>query len=131
MMNGQILARRWASPPTPPTSAQTSSRRRTRGLPATWEEFIEASKKVTKPPFYAYGMALGLVPSDSLGDVMSVVSAYGGSLIDAQNRPALESDATVQAFKLIRTMYNDAKIIPRGALSWDNSGNNKAFSRAR
>ena len=97
------------------------------GLPATWEEFIEASKKVTKPPFYAYGMALGLVPSDSLGDVMSVVSAYGGSLIDAQNRPALESDATVQAFKLIRTMYNDAKIIPRGALSWDNSGNNKAF----
>ena len=97
------------------------------GLPATWEEFIEVSKKVTKPPFYAYGMALGLVPSDSLGDVMSVVSAYGGSLIDAQNRPVLESDATVQAFKLIRTMYNDAKIIPRGALSWDNSGNNKAF----
>ena len=97
------------------------------GLPKTWEEFIEVSKKVTKPPFYAYGMALGLVPSDSLGDVMSVVSAYGGSIIDAQNRPALESDATVQAFKLIKTMYDDAKIIPRGALSWDNSGNNKAF----
>jgi multiple sugar transport system substrate-binding protein len=72
-------------------------------------------------------MALGLVPSDSLGDVMSVVSAYGGSLIDAQNKPVLESDAAVQAFKLINTMYNDAKIIPRGALSWDNSGNNKAF----
>lgn len=97
------------------------------GLPATWEEFIEASKKVTKPPFYAYGMALGLVPSDSLGDVMSVVRAYGGSLIDAQNRPALESDATIQAFKLINVMYNDAKIIPRGSLSWDNSGNNRAF----
>jgi multiple sugar transport system substrate-binding protein len=97
------------------------------GLPATWDQFIEASKKITKPPFYAYGMALGLVPSDSLGDVMSVVTAYGGSLIDAQNRPALESDGTVQGFKLINAMYNEHKIIPRGALSWDNSGNNSAF----
>lgn len=96
-------------------------------FPATWDEFIEAAIKITKPPFYAYGMALGLTPSDSLGDVMSVVTAYGGSLIDAKNRPALESDGTVTAFKLIEAMYNKHKIIPRGALSWDNSGNNKAF----
>jgi multiple sugar transport system substrate-binding protein len=97
------------------------------GLPPTWEEFIEASRKVTKPPFYAFGMALGLVPSDSLGDVMSVVSAYGGTLVDAQNRPVLESEGTIKAFRLINAMYNEHKIIPRGALSWDNSGNNKAF----
>jgi multiple sugar transport system substrate-binding protein len=97
------------------------------GLPPTWEEFIEAAQKITKPPFYAYGMALGLTPSDSLGDVMSVVTAYGGNLIDAQNKPALESDGTVAAFKLINDMYNKYKIIPRGSLSWDNSGNNKAY----
>lgn len=97
------------------------------GLPATWEEFIEASLKITKPPFYAFGMALGLAPSDSLGDVMSVVRAYGGTMIDAQNKPALESEATVTAFKLINAMYNEYKIIPRGSLSWDNSGNNKGF----
>ncbi|MCC7283459.1 MAG: extracellular solute-binding protein [Acetobacteraceae bacterium] len=96
-------------------------------LPATWVEFIEAGRKITRPPFYACGMALGLVPADSLLDVMSVVTAYGGLLVDRQSRPALESEATVQAFKLINAMYNDDKIIPRGALSWDNSGNNKAF----
>lgn len=96
-------------------------------LPATWAAFIEAGRKVTKPPFYAYGMALGLVPSDSLLDVLSVVRAYGGSMIDARNRPALESDGTIQAFKLINDMYNDSKIIPRGVLSWDNSSNNKAY----
>lgn len=96
-------------------------------LPETWEEFIEAGKKVTKPPFYAYGMALGLTPSDSLGDVMSVVTAYGGSLVDADNKPAFESDGAVEAFKIINRMYNVDKIIPRGVLSWDNSGNNKAF----
>ncbi|OSQ55735.1 hypothetical protein MCRY_20200 [Marivita cryptomonadis] len=96
-------------------------------LPETWEEFIEAGKKITKPPFYAYGMALGLTPSDSLGDVMSVVAAYGGSLVDDQNRPAFESDGAVEAFKIINRMYNVDRIIPRGTLSWDNSGNNKAF----
>lgn len=96
-------------------------------FPETWEEFIEAGKKISKPPFYAYGMALGLKPYDSLGDVMSVVTAYGGSMVDAQNRPAFQSDGTVEAFKLINAMYNEHKIIPRGTVSWDNSGNNKAF----
>ena len=96
-------------------------------LPATWEAFIEAGTKITKPPFYAAGMALGLTPYDSLGDVMAVVSAYGGSMTDAENLPVFESDGTVQAFELINAMYNEHRIIPRGALSWDNSGNNKAF----
>ena len=96
-------------------------------LPETWEEFIEAAKKVTKPPFFAYGMALGLTPYDSLGDILSVVTAYGGSMVDDQNRPAFESDGAVEAFKIINQMYNIDKIIPRGTLSWDNAGNNKAF----
>lgn len=96
-------------------------------LPNTWEGFIEASRKITKPPFYSFGMALGLAPYDSLLDVMSVVNAYGGTLIDKQNRPAFQSDAAVAGFKLINRMYNEDKIIPRGAVSWDNSGNNKAF----
>jgi multiple sugar transport system substrate-binding protein len=97
------------------------------GLPPTWDEFVEFSKKVTKPPFYAYGMALGLAPSDSLADVMSVVRAYGGAMVNSDNRPALDSKETVEAFKLINSMYNVDNIIPRGAVSWDNSGNNKAF----
>ncbi len=95
--------------------------------PLTWEAFIEAAKKVNQPPFYAYGMALGLTPSDSLREIMSVVWPYGGKLVDEQGRPAFESEGSVEAFRLINRMYNDDKIIPRGVLSWDNSGNNKAF----
>ena len=97
------------------------------GLPATWEEFIEAGKKITKPPFYAYGMALGLTPSDSLGDSCRSSGPMAAALVDAQSRPAFESDGTVEGFRLINDMYNNDKIIPRGALSWDNSGNNKAY----
>jgi multiple sugar transport system substrate-binding protein len=96
-------------------------------FPNTWEKFIEAGLKITKPPFYAYGMALGLTPSDSLTDVLSVIWPHGGALVDKTNKPAINSPGTVQAFKLVDDMYNKHKIIPRGTLSWDNSGNNKAY----
>jgi multiple sugar transport system substrate-binding protein len=96
-------------------------------FPDTWGKFIEAGRKITKPPFYAYGMALGLTPSDSLTDVLSVVWAHGGALVDKQSRPAFNSPGSVEAFRLIDEMYNKHKIIPRGTLSWDNSGNNKAY----
>lgn len=96
-------------------------------FPATWDAFIEAALKINKPPFYAYGMALGLTPSDSLWDIMSVIWAHGGALVDEQSRPAFDSQGAIDGFALINAMYNEHRIVPRGALSWDNSANNKAF----
>ena len=96
-------------------------------FPDTWERFIEASLKITQPPIYAYGMALGMTPSDSLSDLLSVVWPYGGALVDKSNKPALNSPGTVKAFQLVDDMFSKHKIIPRGSLSWDNSGNNKAY----
>ncbi|MEM7025772.1 MAG: extracellular solute-binding protein, partial [Pseudomonadota bacterium] len=96
-------------------------------FPDTWETFIEAALKVNQPPFYAYGMALGLTPSDSLWDIMAVIWPHGGALVDEQGRPAFDSQGAIDGFTLINQMYNEHKIIPRGALSWDNSANNKAF----
>src|SRR5262245_29112149 len=70
-------------------------------LPETWEKFIEACLKINKPPFYAYGMALGTSPgNDSTEDIMAVVWAYGGNLIDRQNRVVFNSPGTVRAFQL-------------------------------
>jgi multiple sugar transport system substrate-binding protein len=40
---------------------------------------------------------------------------------------ALNSAGTIQAVKLIADMYQKHKIIPKGAVSWDNQGNNKAY----
>jgi multiple sugar transport system substrate-binding protein len=96
-------------------------------FPETWEAFVEMALKVNKPPFYAYGMALGLTPSDSLWETMSVIWAHGGALVDEQGRPAFDSEGAVAGFELINAMYNEHKIIPRGATSWNNSANNKAF----
>ena len=97
-------------------------------FPETWEKFIEASLKINKPPFYAYGMALGTSPgNDSTEDIMAVVWAQGGNLIDKQNHVVFNSPAAVKGYQLIKDMYLKHQIVPKGTLSWDNSGNNKAY----
>jgi multiple sugar transport system substrate-binding protein len=50
-------------------------------FPDTWEKLLEASLKLNKPPFYAYGMALGTTPgySDSTGDILMLMWSNGGS----------------------------------------------------
>ncbi len=75
--------------------------------PKTWEEFIEACKTIQSPPrLYAFGMCLGLV-EDTTDNVMNLLWCYGGRVIEA--------------------MVKTHKIIPQGAIAWDNSGNNKAY----
>jgi multiple sugar transport system substrate-binding protein len=96
--------------------------------PKTWDEFIEVSKKLQKPPkLQGYGMCLGL-HTDTDNNVINTIWGYGGKLVEADGKTvALNSPGTVQAVKLIADMYNKHKLIPKGAISWDNQGNNKAY----
>jgi multiple sugar transport system substrate-binding protein len=96
--------------------------------PKTWDEFIEVCKKLQRPPkLTGYGMCLGIT-GDTNGNVMSVIWSFGGKLIEADNKTvALHSPGTVKAVQLIADMYLKHKIIPKGAISWDNTGNNKAY----
>ncbi len=96
-------------------------------FPDTQEAFTEACVKLTKTSFYAYGMALGLVPNDSGWSIMGEVWPLGGRLVDAQGRPATNSQAFIDGFERIRHLREDLKVIPRGTISWNNSGNNKAY----
>jgi multiple sugar transport system substrate-binding protein len=96
--------------------------------PKTWDEFIEVCKRLQKPPkLLGFGMCLGL-HTDTEGNVMNLIWAYGGKLVEADDKTvALNSPGTVQAVKLIADMYLKHKLIPKGAISWDNQGNNKAY----
>jgi multiple sugar transport system substrate-binding protein len=98
-------------------------------FPDTWEKLLEASLKLNKPPFYAYGMALGTTPgySDSTGDILMLMWSHGGKLLDKDSRPAANSPGTAAAFQFIKDMYAKHQIVPKGAVSWDNAGNNKAY----
>jgi hypothetical protein len=96
--------------------------------PKTWDEFIEVCKKLQKPPkLTGFGMCLGLY-TDADNNIMNMIWNYGGKLIEADDKTiALNSPGTVQAVKVIADMYLKHKIIPKGAISWDNQGNNKAY----
>jgi multiple sugar transport system substrate-binding protein len=97
-------------------------------VPKTWDELIEVCKKLQKPPrLTGFGMCLGLT-TDTEGNVINLVWAYGGKLVEADDKTvALNSPGTVQAVQLIADMFNKHKIIPKGTISWDNQGNNKAY----
>ena len=96
--------------------------------PKTWDEFIEVCKKLQKPPrLTGFGPCLGLY-SDTDNNVMNLIWCYGGQLVEADNKTvALHSQGTVQAVQLLADMFHKHKIIPKGAISWDNTGNNKAY----
>jgi multiple sugar transport system substrate-binding protein len=96
--------------------------------PKTWDELIEVCQKLQKPPkLTGYGMCLGL-HTDADHNIMDMIWGYGGKLVEADDKTvALNSLGTVQAVKLIADMFHTHKIIPKGAISWDNQGNNKAY----
>ena len=96
--------------------------------PKTWEAFIEVCTQLQKPPrLTGYGMCLGL-HNDTDSNVMNTIWGYGGKLVEADNTTvALHSQGTVAAVQLIADMFTKHKIIPKGAIAWDNTGNNKAY----
>src|SRR4029453_16547937 len=96
--------------------------------PTTWEEFIEVCAKGQKPPkLTGYGLCLGL-HTDTDNNVMNMIWCYGGQLVEADNQTVvLHSQGTVAAVQLMQEMYHKHKIIPKGAIGWDNTGNNKAY----
>jgi multiple sugar transport system substrate-binding protein len=96
--------------------------------PKTWDEFVEVSKKLQKPPkLTGFGICLGL-HNDTDNNVMNMIWCYGGKLAEADNKTVvLHSKGTVEAVQLIADMYHKHKIIPKGTISWDNTGNNKAY----
>jgi multiple sugar transport system substrate-binding protein len=96
--------------------------------PKTWDEFIEVCKKLQKPPrLTGFGMCLGL-HNDTDNNVMNIIWCYGGKLVEADDKTvALHSQGTVEAVQLIADMFNKHKIIPKGTIAWDDTGNNKAY----
>ncbi|HEY7491871.1 MAG TPA: extracellular solute-binding protein [Candidatus Tectomicrobia bacterium] len=96
--------------------------------PKTWDEFIEVCKKLQQPPrLTGYGMCLGIT-GDTNNNVMNIIWCHGGKLVEADNKTVtLYSPGTVKAVQLIADMYHKHKIIPKGTVGWDNTGNNKAY----
>ena len=65
---------------------------------------------------------------DTTDNVMNLLWCYGGKMVEADNKTVvMNSPENVAGVKMIEAMFKTHKIIPPGAISWDNSGNNKAY----
>src|SRR5919109_2122912 len=82
-------------------------------VPKTWDEFIEVCKRLQKPPkLTGYGMCLGL-HTDTEGNVMDVIWAYGGKIVEADDKTVgPNSPGTVKAGERIPPNLLKKKIIP-------------------
>ncbi|HEX2545348.1 MAG TPA: ABC transporter substrate-binding protein [Ramlibacter sp.] len=69
------------------------------------------------------GMALGHATGDS-GWTQWLIWAFGGALVDKNNKVTIDSPATLKALEYGKELY--ANFIP-GTLSWLDPNNNKAF----
>jgi multiple sugar transport system substrate-binding protein len=95
--------------------------------PRTWDAFVETCLKVQKPPFYGFGMDLGLT-EDATDNIMQVCWCFGGKTYDAGGKPAFDNEGNVKGFAFINDMYNKHKIIPKGVVgNGDTAWNNKAY----
>ncbi|MCL4371687.1 MAG: sugar ABC transporter substrate-binding protein [Chloroflexi bacterium] len=95
--------------------------------PENWDSFIEACKKIQNPPqLYGYGLCLGK-NDDANDNIIQIMWTYGAQMQTKDNKPAFNSPETRKAFQMIADMYTKHKIIPPGAINWDNAGNNNAY----
>jgi multiple sugar transport system substrate-binding protein len=96
--------------------------------PKTWDEFIETSKKIQEPPrLFAFGICVGIT-YDTTNNVTNLLWCYGGRTVEADNKTVvLNSPENAAGLKVLEAMFKTHKIIPPGSISWDDSGNNKAY----
>jgi multiple sugar transport system substrate-binding protein len=83
-------------------------------------KLCKALKKNGTPPGFALGNATG----DANGWCHWLIWAFGGKMVDEQNRLAINSKETAAALEYARELY--PTFIP-GTLSWLDPNNNKAF----
>ena len=95
--------------------------------PSTWDAFVETCLKIQRPPFYGFGMDLGLT-ANATANIMQVCWCFGGCSYDADGNPSFDNDGNVKGFAFIDAMYNEHRIIPRGAVgNGDSMWNNRAY----
>jgi multiple sugar transport system substrate-binding protein len=95
--------------------------------PKTWDEFVETCKKVQRPPFYGFGMDLGLT-ADASDNIMQIVWCFGGKQVDEKENVTVNTPEFAAGFQFIADMFLKHRIIPRGVLgNGDTAWNNKAY----
>jgi len=92
-------------------------------FPATTDEFLEFAK-ATKRNNTPGGMALGHASGDGNAWTYWCLWAFGGNLVDKNDKVVVNSPETEKALNYAKQLYEN--FIP-GTASWNDAFNNKAF----
>jgi multiple sugar transport system substrate-binding protein len=92
-------------------------------FPKTTDEFL-AYAKAMKAQGTPGGMALGHASGDGNAWVHWCLWAFGGNLVDAQDKVIIDSAETAKALEYAKQLYEN--MVP-GTASWNDSFNNRAF----
>jgi len=94
--------------------------------PETMEELVADAKKLTDPSVPVYGfVANGQKGPAVAQDWMQYNSQMGGSILGADNKPALNSDANVKSLEVYKALFDEAA--PPGAADYDWGGREESF----
>jgi multiple sugar transport system substrate-binding protein len=94
--------------------------------PATMEDLIAAAYQLTDPAKHQYGfVANGQKGPAVAQDWMQYNAQMGGSILDKDGKPALNSDANVKSLTTYRDLF--AKAAPPGAAGYDWGGREESF----
>lgn len=100
--------------------------------PKTWEEFVEVAEKVNSNEasgFLFWGSAAQPAAVDYL---QPMVESFGGKLLDEDGKAVFDSPEAMKAFKLIKELVFDAKVVPSNvaSLKYDEASDMFAAGRA-
>lgn len=95
----------------------------------TWEDILEAGKKITDSNAGKYG--LGFAHSrkafgDSAGYVFSILNSYGSRILDDDGNLCIDTPETRAALEFLIDVWNSGAV-PAAATTWDGNSNNQFF----
>ena len=95
-------------------------------VPETAEDFVEAAIKLTDPSKKIYGfVANGQKGAAVAQDWLQYNAQLGGSVLGADGKPALNSDANIASLKVYKELFD--KAAPPGAVDYDWGGREESF----
>jgi multiple sugar transport system substrate-binding protein len=95
-------------------------------LPETMAQLITAAERLTDAPNNVYGWAAnGRRGPPVAQDWMNYNAQIGGTILGADNRPALASDANVRSLTVYRDLFRRAA--PPGAVNYDWAARHEAY----
>ena len=94
--------------------------------PKTMQELVADAVKLTDPSKKQYGfVANGQMGAAVAQDWMQYNSQLGGSIVGADGKPALNSDANIASLAVYKKLFTDAA--PPGAIEYDWGGREESF----